>query len=330
MKKIPQAFSFEENWQNILSLEKLLCQRGLEIHPGSPLEQASLGSYELLEISKNKAIHNERIDCRENWRRALSLADLARKILKAASRPDFEALMPHIKLLLEPANLSQFSFSPKEDGITNKIFELFVAVVLFQVCSDLRFDDPNSSSKTKRPDVIGDFRKKKWGFECKTLHSPNPKTFLERVTDGIDQIEAVQDVDRGIVIINFKNLISHDDMWPARFDPQTGKWGYLSLTNQGRDYPVAQMQENVEGFEQEIFTARGGYQAFLDLFIGKKTIPMVFIFSCTVANIEKAPNVRGPMIVKKMSKIGMPFQNLDSEAFELLNLFNDHLYDRME
>ena len=56
-------------------------------------------------------------------------------------------------------------------------------------------------------------------------------------------------------------------------------------------------------------------------------IPAVFVFSCTVAILEKSSTVRGPFVVKRMSKIGTPYKDLDSEASELLNLFNDYLYD---
>lgn len=81
MKKFPQKFTLADNQKVLLEFEKLLLQHGLKIPVGSPLEKASLGIIEILETYKNKAIHNLMIDCRENWRQALSLADIVRKIL---------------------------------------------------------------------------------------------------------------------------------------------------------------------------------------------------------------------------------------------------------
>jgi len=228
-KKFPETFSLEDNQKVVLDFENLLRRHQMEIPVGSPLEEASAAILEMLEIRKDRTIHDRKIDCREKWRRGFFLADIARKALRAEHHPDFKNLLLHLRLLLEPSNFSQFSaiaasVNPKEREINNKVFELFVAVILFQICSNLRFDNPNNS-KGGNPDVIGEYKGKRWGVACKVSHSENPLTFFDRVREGVDQIEKAN-VDHGIVIVNLKNLIPHDIIWPAKSDKESGEWTY--------------------------------------------------------------------------------------------------------
>jgi len=329
MKKFPEAFSLEDNQRVILEFEKLLEQRGLKIPINSPLEKASLTILEMIEVRKDKTVHNQTIDCRESWRQAFSLADVARKTLNAQQHPDFDKLLLHLKLLLEPGDFSQFSASSisasaKDKETNNKIFELFAGVILFQICSNLRFDHPHSS-KGDNPDVIGEFKTKKWAFACKTSHTENPKTFLERVREGVAQIEKAK-VDRGIVVINLKNLIPHNEIWSARQDDQTGAWEYAAYLN--RDAPVTLIRALFRNFEQDVYALVGSRQAFVNEFSGKKAIPLVLMFYCTVAGFTPKIGIVVPMVIKQMTGIGLPFEHLDLEAREIVDLFNDHLHDR--
>lgn len=330
MKNFPQAFTLADNQRVILEFENLLRQRNLEIPKNFPLEEASLAVLEMLETRKNKAVHNLKVDCREKWRQAFFLADIARKVLRAQQHPDFDKLLSHIKLLLEPSRFSQFSAgkptaSPKNKDTNNKVFELFVAIILFQICSNLSFDDPHSS-KGDNPDVLGEYDKKRWAFACKVSHSENPKTFLERIRDGIAQIEKAK-TDRGIVVINLKNLIPHDEIWPAIQDARTGVWSYGAYGNPAG--PVIQIRLLFRGFEQQVYDLVGGRQKFISEFSGKKAIPMVLMFYCSVAGHNPQPGIVVPMIVKQMTGIGVPFEQLDLEAGKVVDLFNDYLHDRI-
>ena len=331
-EKFPQAFSLEENQRVVLEFEKLLGERGLAIPTNSPLEEASLGILEMMELRKNKAIHNLQIDCRERWRQALSLADIARKALRAQHHAGFDNLLPHLRLLLEPSNFSQFSgsqdsASPKEKETNNKVFELFVAVILFQICSNLRFDDPYKSSGDN-PDVIGEFNRKIWAFACKVSHSENPKTFLERVRDGVAQIRKTKDADHGIVIVNLKNLVPHDEIWPAILNKSSGAWSYGACTN--RDAPVNRIRHLFRQFEGKVYALVGSRQAFVDEFMGEKAVPMVLMFWCAVGSYCPRIGVVQPLVVKQMTSIGVTNEQLDSEAGKLIALFNDYLHDCTE
>ena len=107
-KKFPEKFTLTDNQRVILEFEKLLRDYGLKIN-GTPLEEASLAILEMLEIRKDKSVHNKTVDCRERWRQALFLADMARKIVRVQHHRDFHTLFPHLELLLKPENFSQFS-----------------------------------------------------------------------------------------------------------------------------------------------------------------------------------------------------------------------------
>jgi hypothetical protein len=109
MRQFPQKFSLDENQKAVLDFENLLRQHQMTIPVGSPLEEASVAILEMVEIHKDKAIHNKKVDCRERWRRALFLSDIARKALRVSENPGFNNLVSHLKLMLEPGNFSQFS-----------------------------------------------------------------------------------------------------------------------------------------------------------------------------------------------------------------------------
>ena len=330
-KKFPQRFSLEDNQKAVLDFENLLHRHQMEIPVGSPLEGASAAILEMLEIRKDKAIHDKKVDCREKWRRGFFLADIARKALRAEAHAGFKNLLLHLELLLEPSNFSQFSAieasaSPKEKEINNKVFELFVAVILFQICSNLRFDNPNNS-KAGNPDAIGEYKKKNWGFACKVSHSENPLTFLDRVREGVEQIEKA-DVDHGLVIVNLKNLIPHDIIWPARRDKESGNWTYEAFPF--RDGPAEMIQIIFQKFEQQVYTLTGGRDAFVNEFAGKKAVPLVLMFYCSVASYSPDSGIVIPMIVKRMFGLGAAMDKLLPEAREIADLFNDFLHDKID
>lgn len=329
-KIFPERFSLLDNQNAVFDLEKLLRNLGMEIPPKSPLEDASTAIIEMLELYKDKGIQNKKMDCRARWRQGLFLADIARKVLRAQSKPDFKNLILHLKLLLEPSNFSQFSAvsvsaSPKEKEINNKVFELLVGVVLFQICSNLRFDHP-VSSRGGNPDVIGEYKGEKWGFACKVSHSEHPATFLERVREGIEQIERA-DVDRGFVVVNLKNLIPHDIIWPAKRHPETGDWAYGSFLF--RDGPAEILRILFEKWRYEIYKSLGGYEPFVEQFRGKKAVPLILVLYCSVAGYTPKSGIVAPMIVKRTFGLGEALEKLPNGAKEIAHLFNDFLHDKI-
>jgi hypothetical protein len=254
-------------------------------------------------------------------------------MLHAQEHPDFGELLQHLGLLVGSADVSQFSMipisaSPSEKDTNNKVFELLVAGILFRMLSKIQLDKVRPSKLDKRnPDVIGEFQGKRWGFACKTCHTKNPKSFLERVEDGIDQIEKA-DVERGIVIVNLKNMIPHDEIWPAAKNPLSGEWGYGAYQN--KDAARTMILQVFTKFEEEVYILTGSRQMFVNKFRGKKAVPRVLMFYCSVAGYSPMLGVVSPIIVKQLTGAGAPTGELDSECESLMELFNDHLHDRIE
>jgi hypothetical protein len=333
VKAFPQAFTVHENQRVALEFEALLRRHGLEVSGDSPLERAILGAIEMFETHKDKTVHDLKTDCRDRWRQAFSLIEIARKMLNAQGHPDFPQLLQHLGLLVGSANLSQFSMipvtaSPSEKDTNNKVFELLVAGILFRMLSNIQLDKVRPSKGDKRnPDVIGEFQGKRWGFACKTCHARNPKSFIERVEDGIDQIGKA-DVERGIVVVNLKNLIPHDEIWPAAKNPKSGEWGYGAY--QQKDAARTLILQVFTAFEEEVYALTGSRQAFVNKFMGKNAVPRVLMFYCSVAGYSPKPGVVSPMIVKQLTGVGAPTGELDSESETVMDLFNDYLHDRVD
>jgi hypothetical protein len=333
VKSFPQAFTIGDNRRVALEFEALLRRNGLEVPSNSPLERAMIGAIEMFETHRDKSVHDLKTDCRDRWRQAFSLVEIARKILNAQSHPDFEELLQHLGLLVGTADVSQFSMipvsaSPSEKDTNNKVFELLVAAILFRMLSKVQLDKIRPSKRDRRnPDVIGEFHGKRWGFACKTCHAKNPKSFVERVEEGIDQIEKAN-VERGIVVVNLKNLIPHDEIWPATKDPLSGEWGYGAY--QQIDATRTLILQIFSEFEEEVYALTGSRHAFVDKFIEKSAVPRVLMFYCSVAGYSPRIGVVSPMIVKQLTGAGASTGALDLESETLMDLFNDYLHDRID
>jgi hypothetical protein len=216
--------------------------------------------------------------------------------------------------------------SPAEKDVNNKVFELFMATVLFRICSDLAFDSPGKSTG-KNPDAIGKFKGKRWGIACKVSHTENPLTFLERVRDGVEQIEKA-DVDRGVIIVSLKNLVPHDITWPAKLDKDSGDWQYLPFPMS--DDASMIIQSTYEKFFTSVLEKTNGPQGFESIFAGKKAISRVLLFYCTVTSCSPRYGVIIPTIVKRMMVFGPPLDGLKPDESEFLELINDYLHDRVD
>jgi hypothetical protein len=76
----------------------------------------------------------------------------------------------------------------------------------------------------------------------------------------------------------------------------------------------------------------GGRQAFINEFVAKKAVPIVLMFYCSVTGHTPRVGVVVPMIVKQMTGIGLPTEQLDLNTGygKLVDLFNDYLHDRID
>ncbi len=79
--------------------------------------------------------------------------------------------------------------------------------------SNIALDHP-VNSKGDNPDVMLDFRSQRWALALKTLHSGKPRTIYDNIKKAADQIEA-SSATHGLVILNVKNLLDYDALWPS-------------------------------------------------------------------------------------------------------------------
>jgi hypothetical protein len=210
---------YQENQEVILELEALLEKHGIKIPVGSPLERLAIDLLKLNDDFFRRVERDPTIDHRADYVVGVGLDDLARKILSVADHPEFPKLVPHLSLMVQDnTGLVQNFFSRKEDDESNKILELYLGTLVLRAGGkNLDTDDPDESSGGKNPDVIATLGSRRWAFAAKMLHSDNPKTYGDLVASGVKQIGRAA-VDTGIVVVNFKNQIPLEELWPVEKD----------------------------------------------------------------------------------------------------------------
>jgi len=312
--------TFRDWAQDIWDLEAILKASGIAVPAKSPFEEATLTLVEWDEVRTGRAYFDNQIDHREQWRRALSLADFAEKILLVRSHADFQQLLPHLRLMVGTFDLSQFSTTAPQNQANNKLFELYTAAMGLHVMTRCEVDDP-SQSNGANPDVLGDFRGRRWAIACKAMHSRSAKSFGDRVVEGVAQIEASA-ADRGIVLVNMKNTIDHDKMWPGRQDGN-GDWHYRAYSSLN-----AAHQPLIEEFNElhSNLVAEYGTEAefYRQVFQGKKASPHVgLVYSTATGYLDRA----GPVFTMLKTIKGLYGPRTDKDTEDLLELLNNGLHN---
>ena len=273
-------WTFEAINRDVQALRELLISCGLPPVPGGALEQAANDARELWDSFAGRSIHNRTRDHRPAWRRAVGLADLARKILAVVGHKDFEQLRGHLELLTGKEEFSLHDATEKENRANNQVFELFVATGVMRFASDIQVEEPNPKKalKYRNPDVLATWSGQRWGFACKALHSEHPEALIENLRKGVKQIDA-SDATAGMVLLNMKNLVPHDLLWPA--DLRGGSWEYASYD--GPSDVRDRFTELFNGHLAEIFVHACGRDIAKsedlnqsDLDTGKKNVAKLF------------------------------------------------------
>ncbi|TQN55375.1 hypothetical protein FLX27_29890 [Agrobacterium tumefaciens] len=206
----------------------LLDEIGHPILQQSNTENDALAASEIIDIWKGRTPYPE--DPRPVVRAALGFVDLAGKVMSTENSSDFDKLRAHLALLSGGSTL-QNTASNVLDDVANKMIELYVACLAIRAgFSNVDVDHPVSASGTN-PDVMFDFRGKRWAIALKTLHSVNPQTIFDNVAKASNQIQASA-ADRGVVMLNVKNVLQHDDLWPEPDMPQLEDTAKAALGSQ--------------------------------------------------------------------------------------------------
>ena len=322
----PDAFTFAEIIQLSLDFEALLrpkCSE-LEIRRGSPFETAALAAIQMIESFRDIRLHDRTRDYRHEWRQAIALGDMLRKVMTASNLPFFGQLWPHVLLLLGEGNIALNLWNPKEDSDADKIFELYMALVLAPLCSDLVLDHPVRSAGGKNPDVIAQLDRLRWAFSCKVMHSDSSKTFLDRVRDGVAQIKR-SDADCGVVVVSLKNQLPHDKYWGAFREKNSSEIKYLGPYDP--EAVVGDILTICHKYHEEVISELlGGPYAFNELFNGTQAIPTVLLHLCTSIGVGGKGQAGFRFIRIFYSLNADPLQpNIEAT----LNKLNESLHDRV-
>jgi hypothetical protein len=321
---IPEQFTLDAMAESISAFEDLLRRKQENLPAGSSIETAGLAVLEMLEIYKGNVQSDPSQDHRKEWREAVALADMLRKVLSADGHPCFDDLWPHILLLLGQANIALNVWNPSIDADANKIFELYMALIISRLTSSLELDDPEHSSGGTNPDVIADLEGARWAFACKVMHSRSPQTFLNRVREGIEQIEN-SNADQGIVVISLKNLLPHDDYWTLG-PVQPGLWNELMPRAIEPEIVARMFNHFCAGYHQKVIDLfPNGPEGFRNLFTNKKATPVVLLHLCSTvsASVNDKPSFHFMRMLCALTEDPLP-----DGVLTMLNNLNLSLHNR--
>jgi hypothetical protein len=203
-----EGFTLAEAQARTVALEKLLRDHGVVLRSGVPLEAIALSVFEAL-YKHQTPLADDRDDIRITFKHLIGLNELAGLILSVRDHPDFGKLIPHLHLLNEGVSIQNMP-APVVDQATNKVFELFAAILALHCGRDLELDD--AAANGRNPDVLFTVQGRRWGIACKVLHANNPEGFITHLNKGIDQIEK-SPAEVGIVLFAIKDLIDQEKFW---------------------------------------------------------------------------------------------------------------------
>jgi len=205
-------YPFDTSEQLIFDFETLLKDNGLVIKKDSDLEKISFAILETNSKHKKEIIHDNSIDIRDLFSDVAGLVDIVGKIVKNKTHPDFKQLLPHLEVLNKAGTAVLTTKSKITDDGNNKLMELYIALLCMRFATNIKLDDPNNS-KGDNPDIMFTYRNNEWAIACKALHSAKEKTLYDTIEKGTEQINR-SNADKGLVVVNFKNIIDRNQIWP--------------------------------------------------------------------------------------------------------------------
>ncbi|TGL73140.1 hypothetical protein [Leptospira kmetyi] len=207
-----QEVKFQKFEEDLLNLEKTLLEDFNIIVPnGSELESIILESIKFSDNEKNAMYYAKNEDFRQAYSNIIGLHDIYTKIFDVKTHDNYKDLKGHLNLLLN-SSVPQNKKSLVTDSGSNKIFELYIALSCMKMSKKILLDNPQNS-QGDNPDIIFEFKDKKYGIACKALHSDKHQTLYNNLEKALDQIEKSSS-EIGLVIISLKNLIKHEEYWP--------------------------------------------------------------------------------------------------------------------
>jgi hypothetical protein len=183
------------------------------------------------------------LDIRPVWARVGSLINLMRLTIATDQGSGLHPFREHLKELNGSGAVAMNSPSRFADS-TSKVFELLVGLAAAQFAENVTMDHP-SASVGDNPDVLASWGGTRWGIACKLPVSKSPRQIFRNVEDGTAQVLA-SPCERGVVILNLKNIVEHERWWGLALDGQ-GELDYEIL--ESLDEALARIKLEVRRIE---------------------------------------------------------------------------------
>lgn len=322
------TFPFDTSEKDIFDFEQLLREHGLTIQKDSDLEKILLAVLEVNAKYKKELAHDNSTDIRQLFSDVAGIIDLVKQVLKHREHPDFKQIIPHLHLLNKASTATLTSKSQIRDDSNNKLMELYIALLCMSFATDIRLDDPNNS-KGDNPDVMFYFRNQTWAIACKALHSSKEKTLYDTIKKGTDQINK-SNASKGIVVVNYKNIIDRDKMWPIvnqeQFNNNNAEPEFYGFSdfNEPLDILYSYGYESREKLVNEI-----GIEHLIKLSDSKKCFPGFLVFLQAITGVRQNDQ-NYPTLLKTFNLV--QFENPTEEYlgyFELTIKLNNAMHNQI-
>lgn len=267
-----KKYTFDYSVEQVISFSKKLTELGITINKDSDLYRIGFYVLELLEKHKDPNLRDEWEDFRPVMRDVIGFNNFLSKIIPLLDSEYNETVIEHIKLL-NTSSIPLTKMSKVTDQGANKLFELYVAGLCYPDFTAIELDSP-INSKGNNPDVIFQYNEEKWGIACKMINSFKAKSIMDNIIKGIDQIEN-SPCDCGFVMINLKNVIDYDEIWPLNNNEKYLKGEEPPMYGTFLDFNVPARILNSYVFKmQELINEEYSIQEQRDLFKNKKAYPL--------------------------------------------------------
>jgi hypothetical protein len=274
-----RKFKFGTAAQVAEALEAALDKLHITIAPGSALERLALSAMTLVERASGRARIEKGSDIRQEYADTAALAEIGTQIVLASAYDSFKELGPHLELL-NKAEAGQNKKASILDRHADKVFELLTACYAIQWGHPIHVDHP-IRSLGDNPDVIVDLPEGRLAIACKAVHSKAPQTIIDRIIDGVDQIERA-DCATGFVFISLKNVLDYDVYWPGERGAD-GDWTWSAWNS--HDDAIEALKSELLELRDTLVNHAGGEEPLKAIFSGRKAVPLVAFYTHVMCGI---------------------------------------------
>lgn len=317
-------YPFDTSEQLIYDFEEVLNTNKLAIENNSDLERISISVFETNSKNKKEIQHDNSLDIRAIFADVAGIVEFVSKIVKHKDHPDFSKLIPHLHILNKASSAVLTSKSKITDDGNNKLMELYFALLCMDFAEKIDIDDPNNS-KGDNPDIMFTYQDKRWAIACKAMHSDNEKTLYDTIEKGTDQINKSQ-AEKGIVIVNFKNIIDRNKIWPIINEAEVtqNKKEPLFACFPNTDGPVSILRNYGCDYQRKLIEKVGAEN--LVRLKGEKCPAAFVIFLQALTSIQHN-GLCPPTILKTLNLV--LFDSIDDGYKSLVTKLNEAMHDRV-